>query len=114
MSRARWRGRAAGSYVFNLLAGLGGEVHLLGDGDQPRHALTVGGHVLANPLLPVAKWTDPGAEGIGFGGDVTVGWRFLTDGGFLFRASTGVLIYRGSSGLEAGPTLVSLSAGKAF
>ncbi len=103
-----------GTYIFNLLVGVGGEVHLLGEGDQPRHALTLGGHVLANPFLSVSEWIDPGAEAIGFGGDLLIGWRFLTDGGFLLRANTGVLLYRGSSGLEAGPTVFSLSAGKAF
>jgi len=104
----------AGGYIFNLLTGVGVEVHLLGEGEQPRHALTLGGHLLVNPLRSPSTWANPGAETIGIGGDLLIGWRMLTDGGFLLRINAGALIFRGSSGLEAGPSLLNITAGWAF
>ncbi len=103
----------AGTYVFNLLTGLRAEMHLLGEGAQPRHALTVGVGGFVNPLMSPSEWTDPGAESIGVGGEVLVGWRLLTDGGFLLRARAGALVYAGPSGLEGGPSFL-LSAGWAL
>ncbi|MCO4764275.1 MAG: hypothetical protein KC502_22375 [Myxococcales bacterium] len=105
----------AGLYIFSPLAGVGAEVHLLGDGEQPTHALVLGGHVLVDPTLGPSEWRSPGAESLGAGVDLLAGYRFLSDGGFLFRATAGGLVYTtGKQKIEAGPILLSLTFGAAF
>ncbi len=101
--------------VFNVLTGIGAEMHFLGEGAQPRHALTLGAHMLVNPLLAPGDWfTAGGGETIGIGADMLVGYRFLSDAGFFFRARGGVLVYRAGDATEAGPMLLSISAGWAL
>lgn len=96
---------SAGFHAFNLLTGVRAEMHLLGEGPQPRHALTVAIGGFLNPLLPIDEWAVAPVDHIGLGGELLLGWRLLTNGGFLMRARTGAIVYSHSHGLEVGSNL---------
>lgn len=98
------------------LLGMGGEVHLFGHGEQPRHAVTIGGHLMVNPDIPMGKWNNPDQFNarIGWAVDVLVGWRFIAQNGFFFRLQAGFLAPLGEFAREPEPIVARSSIGLAF
>jgi hypothetical protein len=80
---------------------------------SPRHALVLGASATINPTLGGFELSGQGEE-IAAAVSPSVGYAFLTDGHFFFRALAAVIVYhqRGAGGgFEAGP---SLSVGAGF
>ncbi len=98
------------------LVGMGAEVHLFGHGEQPRHAVTIGGHLMLNADVPLGQWNNPEMFGssVGWAGDVLVGWRVIAANGFLFRLQAGFIVRVGEVVRDPEPIVARSSIGWAF
>ena len=98
--------------VFNPVVGLGA-TYRMGrslDGQPPRHALLLSGHLMANPTRMTLVSS---GDTIGAYARPAVGYGFSARGGFTFRAEAAALVTVESEGIGLGPD-VSLGVGWAF